>query len=206
MNVCVIGNGPSATKHKNGNFIDQCDKVIRMGNFQVEGYEEFIGSKTDIYISRWKKLEANFSRVNKLSIWLAYPEPPHNWCSHYTQEESVIRNNLAIRDLSVTYTPPEIEEAYKDIYKPYNNILANSSDARCGFNIPDTGMVAIDMARCLFNGSKIYTTGIDCYFLGSDYYYNRGVKVGVDYMNASPLLQQYIIFKKLIATKKITVL
>ena len=206
MNVCVVGNGPSAIKKKNAKFIDQCDRVIRMGNFQTDGYSKYIGSKTDIYISRWKKLEGNFDRVSNLDVWLAYPSPPHDWCSHYSREESIYRNSLAIRGLDITYIPTQIQTLYKTIYKPYNNVFARSSDKRCGFNIPDTGMVAIDMAKFIYTEAKIFVTGIDGYFLESDYYYNRGVQINIDYTNESPLLQQFIRFNRLVARQEIFIL
>ena len=50
--VCIVGKRAQAPpKNKNGSFIDSCDIVIRMGNYTTDGYEEYIGSKTDVYIS-----------------------------------------------------------------------------------------------------------------------------------------------------------
>ncbi len=204
--VCIIGNGPSAAKESNGQFIDRCDVVIRMGNYVIDGYEDCVGSKTDVYVSRWKKLERNFDRVRKIDIWLAYPSPPHDWCSHYPGVASTHRNSRAVKDLNVTYIPEDVQLAYKDIYYPYNGLLATSSDRRCNFNIPDTGTVAIDMACYIFTNSKIYVTGFDGYFLDTGYYFNRQRQLYKDYVNVSPILQQYTQFKKLVSTKRINVL
>jgi hypothetical protein len=204
--VCIVGNGPSAGNNKNGSFIDECNTVIRMGNFTTVGYEEFVGSKLDVYVSRWKKLEANFDKVQDADVWIAYPRPPHNWCSHYSKECSTDRNNRAIKNLQVTYIPEDIQILYKRIYHPYNNILAKQSDRECKFNIPDTGSVAIDMACHIFPDADIYVTGFDGYFLNTSYYFDKNRKMYRDFVNSSPILQQYIRFKKLKAAKRINVL
>ena len=206
MSVCIVGNGPSAVKNKSGRFIDGCDTVIRIGNYVIDGYEQFVGSKTDIYVSRWKKLEANFDKVKHLDIWIAYPEPPHDWCSHHLGSKSVDRNSHAVKDLNVTYVPADIQSTYRDIYHPHNGVLAKSSDQTCRFNIPDTGTVAIDMACHIFDTSDIYVTGFDGYFLNTGYYFNTKRQMYKDFVNSSPILQQYVRFKKLIATKRINVL
>lgn len=46
--VFVIGNGPSALTYKLGKEIDAADIVVRINNFQTAGFEEFVGTKTDI--------------------------------------------------------------------------------------------------------------------------------------------------------------
>lgn len=53
MKICIVGNGYGVTKNKNGNFIDNCDIVIRIKNFQISGFEENVGTKTDMYSSKW---------------------------------------------------------------------------------------------------------------------------------------------------------
>ena len=49
--IAIIGNG--AVNNKHGKFIDSCDTVIRMKQFVTEGYEEHVGTKLDIYVSKW---------------------------------------------------------------------------------------------------------------------------------------------------------
>ena len=51
MKVILIGNGCSATEHKLGKVIDsEFDLVLRMNRFKTEGYEEYVGSKTDVWV------------------------------------------------------------------------------------------------------------------------------------------------------------
>lgn len=53
MKIAIIGNGSTAIKNENGKFIDNCDLVLRIKNFQLNGYEKWVGSKTDWYASKW---------------------------------------------------------------------------------------------------------------------------------------------------------
>lgn len=48
MKVIVIGNGASLLKSKLGKLIDEFDIIIRLNDFKTEGFEEHVGSKTDI--------------------------------------------------------------------------------------------------------------------------------------------------------------
>lgn len=48
-NIVLIGNGPSSTSQKLGDIINSFDIVVRFNNFILSGYEEFIGTKTDIW-------------------------------------------------------------------------------------------------------------------------------------------------------------
>lgn len=48
-NVVVVGNGSNLLQHKRGEVIDSFDTVVRMGSYRTDGYEEYIGTKTDIF-------------------------------------------------------------------------------------------------------------------------------------------------------------
>ena len=51
MKVLLIGNGYSAIEQKYGNIIDsEFDMILRMNRFKTEGFEEYVGSKTDIWV------------------------------------------------------------------------------------------------------------------------------------------------------------
>ena len=54
MKVLLVGNGCSAAEHKLGKFIDsEFDLVLRMNRFKTIGFEEYVGSKTDIWYRRF---------------------------------------------------------------------------------------------------------------------------------------------------------
>lgn len=46
--IFIIGNGPSATQHKIGDIIDAADVVVRINDFKTSGFEEYVGTRTDI--------------------------------------------------------------------------------------------------------------------------------------------------------------
>lgn len=46
--IFIIGNGPSACSKKLGREIDAADVVVRINNFKTKGFEDFVGTKTDI--------------------------------------------------------------------------------------------------------------------------------------------------------------
>lgn len=48
LKVFVIGNGPSALRHHRRSQIDRADVVVRMNNFKTQGFEKWVGSRTDI--------------------------------------------------------------------------------------------------------------------------------------------------------------
>ena len=49
-NVILIGNGPSALGRKMGSIIDSYSVVVRLNSFVTIGYEDYIGTKTDLWI------------------------------------------------------------------------------------------------------------------------------------------------------------
>lgn len=47
----LIGNGPSVLRRKLGKKIDTAETVVRLGSFKIKGYEEYVGTKTDIWVT-----------------------------------------------------------------------------------------------------------------------------------------------------------
>lgn len=45
--IAIVGNAPF--ENKKGEFIDKSDVVFRFNNFKISGFENFIGSKTDVW-------------------------------------------------------------------------------------------------------------------------------------------------------------
>jgi hypothetical protein len=46
-NIIIIGNSPNVMNNKYGDLINTYDEVIRINNFELKGYEEYVGNKTD---------------------------------------------------------------------------------------------------------------------------------------------------------------
>lgn len=49
MKIIVVGNGSSNLTKVHGKVIDTYDKVIRINDYVLEGFESFVGTKTDIW-------------------------------------------------------------------------------------------------------------------------------------------------------------
>jgi len=49
MAIIIVGNGPSILNAKRGKLIDSFKTVIRINDYILKGYEEFTGTKTDIW-------------------------------------------------------------------------------------------------------------------------------------------------------------
>ena len=77
MEVIIVGNGTSVLNKKHDKLIDGHDIVIRLGGYVTEGYEEFVGIKTDIWsngvstIKIWKYFDENI--INR-HLWVMIPE------------------------------------------------------------------------------------------------------------------------------------
>lgn len=61
--ILLIGNGPSCLKNKCRDLIDSHETVVRFNNFELNGYEDFVGTKTNIWVRTKfskKHLDTNF--------------------------------------------------------------------------------------------------------------------------------------------------
>jgi hypothetical protein len=158
MNLCIVGNGASALNKQNRDFIDNCDIVIRLGKFIIKDYESYIGSKTDIFVSRWFKCkDKSQDFFNKLKeFWI-----PRTYETREKKYDDLV-DNYNLKEI-IKYIPNKLIFDYKVRY-PFRYIKKNLS--RRGNDelyccLPDSGIVAIDMARYFYPNHKIYITGFD---------------------------------------------
>jgi hypothetical protein len=158
MNLCIVGNGASALNSTNGNFINSCDVVVRLGKFVIEDYEHYIGTKTDIFVCRWFKCKNRSQEFfnNLKEFWI-----PRTYETREKKHDDLIKTYSLTN--KVKYIPRELIFAYKARY-PFRYIKKNLS--RRGNDelyccVPDSGIVAIDMAKYFYPNHKIYVTGFD---------------------------------------------
>jgi hypothetical protein len=193
MNICIVGNGQSALYKNNGNFIDSCDIVIRMGNFNIKGYESCVGSKIDIYCSRWYKAKHKsydlFSNIKEM--WI-----PRTYETREKKYDNLIMNFNVLN--KIMYIPLHLIYKYK-IKFPYklsnqlNNSKTSNKDLNC--SLPDSGIIAIDMALIKFPNSKIYISGFDNCATDSHYWDKSSVidKLSNEMLNLQKLyLKDYM--------------
>ena len=64
--IIVVGNG--YTDIKRGHIIDQYGTVVRFNHFEIKGYEEFVGTKTDIIFGVKHLNESVYNDADKVII------------------------------------------------------------------------------------------------------------------------------------------
>ena len=73
MKVLLVGNGCSAAEHKLGKFIDsEFDLVLRMNRFKTIVFEEYVGSKTDLWVDTDNTIKWVYEKTDGI-------EGSHNW-------------------------------------------------------------------------------------------------------------------------------
>lgn len=200
--LCIVGNGPSALKSKRGEMIDSCDRVIRMNDFVLEGYEEFIGSKTDVWFTglgaqQLKREQAPCKRL------FYYTHKRHN------DVEALLSEKLG-RNIDLLVHAIKGTRYEKHVYDQEGNKRVEANTWSCytpesikktyGLQtLPSTGFAAVAMAvenkaqKKLYD-QEIVVTGFDAKTTGDDelsHYFNRNTKnlVHHDFANEFKALQ-----------------
>lgn len=210
--VVVVGNGSSSLTNKNGSFIDDSEIVIRIKSFVTNGFEEYIGNKTDIWFTKWFSF---LDEPKSINLWLPFVDPL----------EIIPNKNLAVINDSMfakcfSNNKPDLE-LHKDLANQYNakmltiNELEDSFTAlraptaklvytKGGLSVmhPTTYFYAIFLSLTRFKDYKIYVTGFDGFTQG--YYWNPGQikkhkKTWPHYYE-----QEKLYIKKLIYSNRIT--
>jgi|11_taG_2_1085331.scaffolds.fasta_scaffold63684_2 hypothetical protein len=126
MKIAVIGNGASALKSRAEEEIDNCNHVVRLGNFIIDDYQDFIGNKTTIIGTSYKKTD---------NIHLA----PYVWyVEDMTDEENdIITYKLKYdKDMSIQTNRPTIGmRTLQKVLDTFNNAQIYVK----GFDFFDTG-------------------------------------------------------------------
>ena len=227
MKVCVVGNGASALNNKNGKFIDTCDVVIRMKHFELDGYTDYVGSKTDIYSSRWfswtdafrNKPEKWKDIINGVSeYWFMFCDPymsytpDTQYVSNYI--EYVFKNDVAEKNGNVSVHEKNISKFNLSIekikYMPYNVICELAGELNLPTDIihdkynnngiiePSAGVRTLAMALDRFE-KNIYITGFDS-FLNSSWYWDPNHPVN---QSCHCYTREHLYIKKLLITNRI---
>ena len=61
--ILLVGNGSSMLDNKRKDLIDSYDTVVRFNSYKIEGYEEYVGTKTDIWFTR------NMLHINEIDVY-----------------------------------------------------------------------------------------------------------------------------------------
>lgn len=112
----IVGNGVSVLDIEAGRLIDAYDKVIRINNFKIKGYEKFVGTETDILFTCTTD---NYS-INKVK---EFSETIYCLCP--------LPNILNVTPKTII----EWDYVYNKVKPSINNLT--------GYEYPSTGLIAI---------------------------------------------------------------
>jgi len=164
----VIGSAPNILDKKLGKEIDSHDFIIRSNAARIEGFEDWVGSRTDLRLISGKTFSSiSFETGGTLGL------PSATWFPRLKNEHFIVRpypSNLdrvfGILDLhmngnnKISYIDRELET--------YSNALTNGKESTTGF-------IAIILAVMLFKKVNIYGYSFyggrqDAEFPSSKYY------------------------------------
>lgn len=224
MKICIVGNGACALNRENGKFIDSCDEVVRIKNFQIEGFEKYIGNKTTIYSSKWfawfdrktyEPLKFNFLDDVHTVMFMFSNEIPSDHFSEY----SILYNNLQLKNellfgnnnwdthikclkkfninhKNIQYfSLCDVEELCVNILKINNKNYIISKNKIIE---PTCGIRTIFKILQIYPDSEIFLTGFDCF--QTNWYWSSTHKIN----SAHYYLKELLYLKYLEKTKRIT--
>ena len=143
--VVIVANAKIKEDKKIGNDINNFDKVIRMNRFETDGFEEYLGSKTDIwcinrkillqktntyygfYNKRWESYKDKYPTLEKC-VMMTY-------CHEIDEADGLRRERIVTEnDIHVANTHDVMNELRQRWIDIYNND---------GFHKPGTGITTI---------------------------------------------------------------
>ena len=182
--IIIIGNSCDILNKPLGNTIDSFETVVRVGKYNIEGYENYIGHKTDIVSTIYYNIR-EIDKDKKLIL-----------VNHYNLDDITRR------------IPTEQFESYDLIAIHSRNDDIEITDffnktLNYPFNIPNCnfslGFRTIFFILKLFPNKNVYVHGFD--FFKSGYYFkpdhNRNIA------NRHPYIYERICVKKLVQCGKI---
>jgi hypothetical protein len=212
MKICIVGNGACALKVENGKLIDSCDEVVRIKNFQIDGFEKYIGNKTTIYSSKWfgwfdrktyEPLKFNFLDDVHTVVFMFSNEKPLAHLSEYSllynklqlQNELPFGNkdwdshiqclkkfNIDQKNI-VYFSLCDVEELCVNILKIDSKNYITTNGKMIE---PTCGIRTIFKILQLYPDAEIFLTGFDCF--QTNWYWNSTHKINSSHYYLKELL------------------
>lgn len=77
LDVVLVGNGPSALCWTAGKLIDSAVDVVRFNNYQLEGYEDYVGTRTTVWCRNdTQGIKERPENADITTLWVARPDRP----------------------------------------------------------------------------------------------------------------------------------
>lgn len=214
--MVIIGNGEKVLRTKKRDFVDESDTVIRLNNFRIKGYEDYVGTKIDIYSCFTKYLDyigtsdaVRHVRCKKALEYLLVDCADR--IATMTPEELEKQKADYFRLHTFPYVDPNQLKAIWHLFVdhqtkvktyPWNDKLV-INDYEFDFNY-STGVRTILHALRYFEDHEIYITGFDNFF-GSGWYWddtpdktNDKIARTQKYSDGHPYLVERNLLKKLL--------
>ena len=148
--VLIIGNGTNALDEKLGKKIDEFPFVVRLNDYVTEGFEKYIGSKTDLWFCACSHHTKVRGRKVDFGIGLLAKKAREK-----TKDMMMTRTGISIEDLY--YLPDDV---FEKIHRYFGDTVPSVS----------TGMRAILLFKEILKIPNVYVLGFDFYKEGLHYY------------------------------------
>lgn len=161
-NIIVVGNGESILDEKKGSLIDSFDTVVRLGQYVLDGYEEYTGIKTDIISTIFWKL--NLERLKKSKVILSVPLDLQE--QFFESKEYISKEYDNYRDNIIYVNEMNDIDGLK---KYYTKILPEFKGIdSVNFSL---GFKTFYFLEKIFPGAKIHSIGFD--FFKTGWYWDK---------------------------------
>ena len=114
--IVLVGNSPNLLGTGKGPAIDAFDRVIRLNDFSITGFEADVGSRTDLWYTSANRLaRPNIDADPATRVWLSQPYP-----QHFPDLESFTRGRLGM-DLNeevTSFLPPWVHTTSAQLIYP----------------------------------------------------------------------------------------
>jgi hypothetical protein len=184
--VVIVGNGSSSLNAKNGSFIDDSEIVIRIKSFIITGFEEYVGTRTTIWNTKWFSfLDSSYDK--QVRLWLPFVDPalPIADNSLKAINDYMLQKNFSDKKIDLELHDKLLEKVGKDYVQFLSldelqssfkelNMDTKLVYTKGGISLmhPTTYFYSIFLALRRFKDYKIYVTGFDGFTQG--YYWNAG--------------------------------
>lgn len=181
--VAVIGNGPGVLAREAGDRLEACDLVCRFNDFRTDGFERYVGSRTDLWVCHASSM--HLKAMDRFpAVLLANPSPNHD---HHRR----VVTRFLRRALSAGAAPLFVDLDTVANLRRFTGVLPAASH-------PSTGLIALYWL--LGQGARPLVHGFDN-FSAARHHYGDGEKFRRGKWH-SPFAER-VAFWKLLHTEKI---
>ena len=156
QSILIIGNGESILNNKLQDKINAFDVVLRINNYQTTGYEEFLGTKTDIWFNG---ANSKLTTPDRIPGRVVVAIPSGVFLKHEEDILSYVSKRINMKNKEFSLIP-------KDDILYYESIV--------GHTRLTTGQYAIMWA--LKNYEEVYIHGFDFFINSKSHYYDSKLK------------------------------